>query len=590
MRLGAPATACVLVAAIVAACGGSTDCKETATCGVAGDGAAPDGGADGHEGSDATTDGSGSSSGSDGSGSSSGNDSGKGSDAGGGGDGAAGDGGITGDPTTCAEAAQLHSYVGCEFWPTVTSNSVWSIFDFAAVVANGGATTAVVTVTGPGGTNEALTVGSGQLTKIYLPWVTALKGPDNTNCGQPASVTASVLATGAAYHLVSSVPVTVYQFSALEYVGAGGPTGKDWSSCPGDTVCPLSLGPIGCYSFSNDASLLLPTAAMTGNYWITGHGGWAPGMLGAYATVTATANDTTLHMRVSSTGSILAGTGVTATAAGGILTLSMNAGDVAELVGAPTDASDLSGSLITASQPIQVITGLSCLDVPDTAPACDHVEESNFPAETLGADYVVAQPTGPHGVVVGHVLRIYGTVDGTTLTYDPSAPAGCPSTIDAGQVVECGVVDEDFEVKGTNAFAVGIFTQGGSVVDPSTMAPNQEGDPDQSMATPVAEFRTKYVFLAPTDYEENYVVVIEPTGAAVTLDGAAVTTAATPVGTSGYEVVRLPLSAGAAAGEHELVSTQPLGVQVMGYGAYTSYQYPGGLDLQSIAPSPPQVQ
>jgi hypothetical protein len=27
---------------------------------------------------------------------------------------------------------------------------------------------------------------------------------------------------------------------------------------------------------------------------------------------------------------------------------------------------------------------------------------------------------------------------------------------------------------------------------------------------------------------------------------------------------------------------------VMGYGAYTSYQYPGGLDLRAIAPVPPR--
>ena len=43
---------------------------------------------------------------------------------------------IAGDPSTCAEAAQAHTYVGCDYWPTVVANQVWSIFDFAVVVAN----------------------------------------------------------------------------------------------------------------------------------------------------------------------------------------------------------------------------------------------------------------------------------------------------------------------------------------------------------------------------------------------------------------------------------------------------------------------
>src|SRR5207253_5119550 len=68
---------------------------------------------------------------------------------GGGVDGIAGDGGNldtsfggdivgppVGDPKTCAEAAARKSYIGCDYWPTVIANNVWSVFDFAAVVAN----------------------------------------------------------------------------------------------------------------------------------------------------------------------------------------------------------------------------------------------------------------------------------------------------------------------------------------------------------------------------------------------------------------------------------------------------------------------
>jgi phosphoglycerate dehydrogenase-like enzyme len=60
---------------------------------------------------------------------------------------------------------------------------------------------------------------------------------------------------------------------------------------------------------------------------------------------------------------------------------------------------------------------------------------------------------------------------------------------------------------------------------------------------------------------------------------------ATPIGTTGYGVTRILLGAG-EVGAHLLTATKPIGIQVMGYGEFTSYQYPGGLNLQAIAPPP----
>src|SRR5208283_1264155 len=106
------------------------------------------------------------------------------------------------DPKTCAEAAASKSYVGCDYWPTVLANNVWSIFDYAVVVANAGTSTAQVIITGPGGVNQTQTILAGALAKFYLPWVQQLKGPDADECGSSTPVTTSTLATGAAYHLV----------------------------------------------------------------------------------------------------------------------------------------------------------------------------------------------------------------------------------------------------------------------------------------------------------------------------------------------------------------------------------------------------
>jgi hypothetical protein len=510
-------------------------------------------------------------------------------------------------PTTCDEATTSKSYYGCEFWPTVTSNPVWSIFDFAAVVANAGSTTAMVTVTGPNGVNQTVSVAPSSLTPIYLPWVTALKGADQDSCGNASFPQGSIVAPSSAYHLVSSVPVSVYQFNALEYQGKGGAPGKDWSSCPGSSVLchpPGGGGTYydGCYSFTNDASLLLPTSAMTGNYRITGIQGSTYAGTGSYFAITATADGTNVTVTLSSTAFILAGGTFSEATPGQQMMLPMNAGDVIELLGIGEDTIDLSGSLVHADHPIQVISGADCRLQPDPVAACDHLESSVLPAETLGKDYVVTVPTSPHGKLVGHVVRFFGNADDTTLTYSPSQPPGCPSMLHAGQVVQCTgtpscatgsnaadggpvsvtCVDTTFEVTGNHEFAVSSFMLGGSAVDPEDQY--SEGDPSMSPMVATEQFLTRYIFLAPNDYDESYVDIVAPPGAELKLDGAPL--GVTPeVVNSSWSVYRAPLGPG-QSGAHILSGNVGFGVQVIGYGAYTSYQYPGGLNLALIAPPP----
>jgi hypothetical protein len=500
-------------------------------------------------------------------------------------------GAIVGDPTTCEQAAAAKAYVGCDFWPTVVANNVWSIFDYAVVVANAGSEDADVTVTGPGGVSKSAKVAAGSLAKIYLPWVSALKGPDTDSCGVATPLTGSIRANKSAYHLVASKPVTVYQFNALEYKGAGGEAGKSWSSCPGLKTCPTNGGPVGCFSFSNDASLLLPSTAMTGNYRVTGIHGWTANglfgpqdVLGSYVAITGTQDGTNVTFKVGSKGKILAGGGIAATTAGGSVTIALNAGDVVELVGDPKTTSDLSGSLVSADKPVQVIAGVPCIQMPLGTQACDHLEESVFPAETLGKDYFVTVSTGPKGNVVGHVVRMYGNRDGTKLTYAPSKPAGAPDTLNAGDVIDVGEVRADFRVTGTAEFAVGSFMLGGAKLDPTTLPPNQKGDPSMTFMTAIEQYRKHYIFLAPDDYDTSYADIIYETGTTLTLDGTT-PPAGTAIGSTGYSIARAKLGAG-KAGAHDLTASKPVGLQVMGYGSYTSYQYPGGLNLKSIAPPP----
>ncbi|MBX3223883.1 MAG: IgGFc-binding protein [Labilithrix sp.] len=497
------------------------------------------------------------------------------------------------DPKTCAEAAASRTYVGCDYWATPGANIVQDVFDFTIAVANVGDEPADVEVTGTNDQKWNITVGPGSLGKVFLPWIPELKGNTIT------SVTASTIAKGSAYHVVSNRPVVVYQFSPLQFRAQGGPPGKSWSACR--KASPLADD---CYSYSNDASLLLPSTAMTGNYRIMGSYGFSrrpidestqkpdpskeplPGFA-PYFLVTATQNGTTVNVKLGAKGKVTGGGGVPTAAAGSTVTFTLDAGDIAQVVSGVGRDFDFSGSLLDANKPVQVITGVPCIDFPLDVIACDHIEETVFPAQTLGKHYVVPMPAGPADAKVAHVVRLYGNADGTKLTYKPSAPSGCPATLAAGEVVECGEVGIDFEVEGDHEFGVGTFLLGASKVDPQFSLQKSMGDPSQSFAVTVEQYRKKYVFLAPTDYTTSYVDVVTSEGTTLTLDGADVSAELTPIGGTSFFVARIKL-APVNEGVHTLLSSKPSSIQVRGYGSYTSYQYPGGLNLGEIAPIPPK--
>jgi hypothetical protein len=70
----------------------------------------------------------------------------------------------------------------------------------------------------------------------------------------------------------------------------------------------------------------------------------------------------------------------------------------------------------------------------------------------------------------------------------------------------------------------------------------------------------------------------------VVLDGEQLT-GFVPIGGTGYGLRRVPgLSTGVAGGNHSITGDAKLGITVYGYGQFTSYWYPGGLNLGNIIP------
>lgn len=496
----------------------------------------------------------------------------------------------------CAAAEASNSYIGCEYWPVPTTNSVArEDFAFAVVVSNPGTTPATINVTRAGAAVATATVAPGAVETIELPWIEAL---------QRGATDGSALVRGGAYRLRSNTPVTVYQFSPIEFRVGHDCADEDPLDADGE-----------CFSFTNDASLLLPTHVLTGNYLaITQPSNrfeltqfdffgnpvtdtiQSPGFLTLVGV-----DEEPASVQVTFSSPVLASTdgSVRAFSAGETGTFMLGQGDALQLLSgypttctpsAPDDeqrdlfggvqlrvrycdttAFDLTGTEVRSTGRIATIAGHSCAFVPTNRWACDHLEEAMFPLETWGTEAIlsVSQPREAEP----NLVRIISSHDDNEITFDPPS-AHAPVTLARGEMVQFET-RTSFRATGTDAFATAQFMVGQNYT--GFESATDLGDPSLSLAIPTDQFRTEYSFLAPSTYTESFVNVTAPMGASVMLDGRAVT-GFTPVGSTGYGVARLMITGGA----HSMTGDQEFGIVVYGFGSYTSYMYPGGLDLEAI--------
>ena len=105
------------------------------------------------------------------------------------------------------------------------------------------------------------------------------------------------------------------------------------------------------------------------------------------------------------------------------------------------------------------------------------------------------------------------------------------------------------------------------------------GDPALILTPPAGQFRKDYVFLTPDKYNDDYVNIVAPSDAAVTLDGLPVSEASfSPIVGSTYKVARLTV----ADGVHTVEATAPIGVTAYGFDKDVSYGYTAGLNLTDL--------
>ncbi len=322
-----------------------------------------------------------------------------------------------------------------------------------------------------------------------------------------------------AYQVTSTYPVIAYQFNPLSNVGV----------------------------FSNDASLLVPTNSLGGNYRFLGYPQqWSmttnPDTNGrdeirAYMTIVGTVANT--RVRVTPTADIIPG---------GPFRERHPAGTPFEVILGPFDVlnletgaflADFTGSLIQPDRPVAVFAGTECTDVPfwrtisERQPACDHIEEQLFPAGTAGQNYVASRtPTRTRAVNLAgasvaevnepewfRVLNVSSRIVHvtTTLPEDISMPAGPKVEFD---LEEGGYRDiralADFQIHGDAPISVGQLQGSQSTTGIPTALPG--GDPALIIVPPVEQWRTDYVFLTPNKYAFDFVQIVTRPEVTVYLD------------------------------------------------------------------------
>jgi len=230
----------------------------------------------------------------------------------------------------------------------------------------------------------------------------------------------------------------------------------------------------------------------------------------------------------------LGGGGVPAVAAGqtGMATI----GDY-DLLQISAGQSDISGTIVSLSEPAWVVGAVQCVNVPAGVTFCDHIEEQAIPLEYWGKVYVGAH--APKRGNENYWWRVYSGEDNVQIDTVPPQP-GFPQTLNKGQF---------YEFKTKDSF---IFSGSGPIM-PVQYLEGQNGGAGTGQ-------------------------VVRDKGAPdILVDGLPVT-GYYAVGE--FEVADWKIS----EGTHLAESDAAFGIYQVGYTAVTSYAYPGGLRLKVINP------
>jgi hypothetical protein len=354
------------------------------------------------------------------------------------------------------------------------------------------------------------------------------------------------------------------------------------------------------------ATLLLPTSSWGTNYM--GISSYAPSLLtGIPPALQIVAAQDGTHVTIKPTSPIAGGPGVAPAPVGLPTTYTLDAGQILEfaLVGATLD-----GSPIASDKPIGLWASQSCFNVDESVPYCDSAHQELPPVRALGTEYVGVRYRNriPNTAEEAPPWRMVGVVDGTTLSWSPSAPPSAPTALAAGQVAKF-YASGPFVVRSQDSqhpfYAAAYMTGCGMVGDTNGAPPGCPGDPEFVNVVPAREYLSSYTFFTDPTYPETDLVLVRSTSDDVVLDCAGALGGWQAIAGTPYQWTRFDLVTGnfekngsCDNGTHQIHSASPFGLTVWGWGTlatgtgngadagvntqYVSYAYPAGESVQPI--------
>ena len=354
------------------------------------------------------------------------------------------------------------------------------------------------------------TVTPGTITAVDLPGDTESQGSD--------------VITNNGIHVTSALPITVYGLNQIPY--------------------------------TTDAFLGLPAPLLGTNYINLGYTGGSEFQIvgsqdNTQVTITPSA-DATNHP------------------AGVAYKITLNKLQTYQLQATDYTNGDLTGTLITSTQPIALYGGAQCTNIPnDNYYACDYVVEQLPATGSWGKDFLTV-PLDTR--MDGDLFRVLASQAGTTVNIDGTVVA----TLGAGQFYQAELAStSNHTINTSNPSLVAQYSN-------STTYDNVLSDPMMMLISPTEQFQTSYSVTTPASSPEtytNYINVVAKASDASTckIDGGPIATFKA-IGSSGYDGAQIPV----ATGTHNLSCPDPFGTYVYGFASYDSYGYPGGLGGKGI--------
>ena len=249
--------------------------------------------------------------------------------------------------------------------------------------------------------------------------------------------------------------------------------------------------------------------------------------------------------------------------------VTINAGEVYQLAN-EIEFATATGTIISSTEPVAVISGHRCPEIPEGVAACDYVVEQLPPVKAWGTQFAtvpLAQRTG------GDSFRFVASVDNTSIQINGTTVA----TLNRGEWHEQNI-DGSSRVESNNPILMAQFANGQDFDD--TFA-----DPFMMLVTPIEQYQVSYTISTLDDetfFNGQFINVVASSAAlqSLTLDGVPVDqTLFTSINGSSLRGGQIAV----AEGSYNLASNLPFGVSVYGFGDFESYGYPGGNSIAPIA-------